>query len=330
MPTVQALIPETDPLFLGGSSGNGTHPTDSTFGKLKRSRSPPCLVLTNSYDESNMSRRAKTLFQSLSSGNDLSITWTVEHGKLLLEAYYTGDEFVMSDTVLKATFRFIPGNINIGTTLDLWLPLKKKLSNDDINILVTRLLHLFLRVQGSSLGWDAFNTLSSHLVTNFAPRMKMKKWKFLLDLFMIQADVAFTLQRPDPDVCRCLSRVGEALESQGAFEEAAAIYQNIEDLYASTLDERAAAMGNCALAWKRAGNNEVSEEIYVKKLCLFSRMNLLDFADDRTGQVLSNVIILYHDWVYKQAHPDEASEDTDGVLSPCCTLVHCRISVSEY
>ena len=121
--------------------------------------------------------------------------------------------------------------------------------------------------------------LCNNLSKYYAPLMKTKKLKYLLDLCIIRADIALTLQQPNAAIGMLLTCVGKALEPQGRFEEAASVYQDVVDAYAPTLDERAKQQGNCALAWKRAGKYEVSEEACVKTLYLLSRMSHLSMAD---------------------------------------------------
>lgn len=313
--TIQVVIPETNPLFLGGSYGDGAHPTDSTFGQLEQSRELPPLVTTSS--DENKSPQVKTLLESLSSGKDLSIDWTFGNGmQLVLAARYTGTDFEMNTPFLKATFScgLVPGHVAVGTVL--WKPLEKELNENDSDALKHRLLHLFLRVQGSSLDWRIACSLCYHLANNYVPAMKSKKWNFLLDVFIIRADVAFTKRRT-AEIGALLSHVGEALEALGKFEKAATIYQDVTDTYASSLDEKAKLQANCALAWKRAGNYEASEEANVKALYLLSTMKRIDFADELTHQVLSNLLSMYCDWVLEERRPGDPSDNrlVDAILS---------------
>jgi tetratricopeptide (TPR) repeat protein len=311
---IHSVIPDTDPLYLGGSAGNNcAHLTDSTFGKLVRSRQfPPLpLVIFKSLNQvnNNTSRRAKTLLHCLSTGTNLSITWTFENHALSLKAYYTGDEFAMSDSFLETTFlAFQP--VIISGAYSVCRPLEKAM-NDESNaeILSHHLLHIFLRLQGSILDWETVALLCTHLSTQYAPLMKKKKWNYLLDLFTIRADVAFTHGFSGSRVGVSLTYVAEVLESKGRFEEAADIYQNVVDLYAPAMNEKAKQQGHCALAFKRAGCYTASEDAYVKALSLTSTRISLDYHDEEsvTNMILSN-LIMYYEWTRQDSALGEATE----------------------
>jgi len=148
--------------------------------------------------------------------------------------------------------------------------------------------------------------------------------------------VAITLERLNEDIGVCLCNVGEALEAQGAFEEAAVIYQGFTDTHASTVEHRATAQANCALAWKRAGEYEVSEEASVEALYLQSRIKPLDFADVSTLRALSNLINMYFEWVRKDIRPGEDADETRWVDSLFLALLYIAgfqppsVALSEY
>jgi len=167
MPTLKALIQETDPIFLGGVEGK--HLANTTYGNLVRSRNLPPLVITSRKDD-NMSPRVETLLKSLSTGKDLSISWSFRQGVLSLEAYYTGDGFVLSDPLGLAMFSCISGYISLWRLM--WRPLETALHETDQDTLVHRLLHLFLRAQGSSLDWNTVKLLCLHIERSYSmPRL---------------------------------------------------------------------------------------------------------------------------------------------------------------
>lgn len=172
MPTIQVPIPESDAPFLGGLAGKGKHPIDTTYSKLFRSRELPPFV-TKSFKDNATDPRIKTIFEALSSGHDLSIVWSFpEQGTLILKAFYSGDGHVLSEPIHSVVFNTLMGFVYVFSTM--WKPLEDTLNQDDRNALNQRLLHLFLRTEGSRLDWNMVSSLCMNLTRYYAPQMKTK------------------------------------------------------------------------------------------------------------------------------------------------------------
>lgn len=104
---------------------NGERPSyDSAYGSFIRSREPPPFVTTFDID-SVFSPRVKTIFESVTSGHDMSIVWNYQHGTLTVKAFYTGSAFVLSDPIITVTVSSLMGFMISVTTSNMWSPLEK-------------------------------------------------------------------------------------------------------------------------------------------------------------------------------------------------------------
>lgn len=326
MPTVYPVIPEVDPPYFGGDGGNGAHPSNTAFANLERPRELPPLV-TTSCKSKRVSREVKAGFDSLCSGHDLSIEWTLKKGKLSLSAHYKGDKFEIPDPLLTqvyidlalVTSRQIelPIRTTVGfSSIDAvyscsevwWKPLKDAVNKQDREALGHRLLHHFLRTQGSSLDLKMAKTFCTNLDRYYTPWTKTKKWKYVLDLSLIRADILFALEAADSHLVLSLCHVGEGLEALGRFIEAANVYQFAADTYADTLEERIKQQHYSSLAWRRGGEYESSERTLVKALFIASERKLFDFMNDEIRATLSHSIVLYLTWDSEDMRPGEERE----------------------
>lgn len=134
-----------------------------------------------------MSRRAKTIFHCFSSDVNLFITWP-------LRIIHFWDEFVVSDAFLETTFLALNHVVSFGANCSQ--PLKRAMNGkNDAQVLSHHILHVFFRSTSRiKPGLGDGRLLFCALITTALsmPRSWRRNGLCLIDLFTIQADVAFS------------------------------------------------------------------------------------------------------------------------------------------
>ena len=129
-----------------------------------------------------------------------------------------------------------------------------------------RMLHLVVRSQGSALPNQLGTKACEYLIQRYQAH---KWWVEAVDCAIILADIAFNNDVPQPiKLARAIVTVGESLECEQQFKQAALLYAEVVELYFIDADASAVrtVCANCALAHKRAGDYSAAEEAYVDAL----------------------------------------------------------------
>ena len=159
-----------------------------------------------------------------------------------------------------------------------------------------RVFYHFLRAQGAVLMRHSPELLDQACA--FAKQVCSKDVDLLLDIAILNCDLVINHQQNHMSIGRKQVGVAEALEGQGRFADAAVLYQHVGEKYyteSASLITHAMTQEYAALAFKRDGQLEKAEKMYVRALhfrrrSAGSNWNLNDMF---MTNLLTNIVVLY-------------------------------------
>jgi tetratricopeptide (TPR) repeat protein len=306
--------------FLGGLPEGGSKnkiPTDSFYGRLLRpslSTLPPVHSRDTFPDVCDPA--LKKAFMRIYSG-DFTLEWMIDHGRdvdtVFIAAIIDETDDTPSSTAMQGPLiqimiesRRVGDDSCLGVAYgapDGHRTFHSALRESQKEALHERLLHIFLRTNGTALNKRLFICVHEHL----NGRYNTKKWyKEIVDLSIIRADVHFNKSDGSDTLLPDLVQVGEALEFIGRFREAAVLYEEIADKYVGHYPgghDVAHLTKFAALAYSREGDFEVSERAYVKALNTDLARTSGSWAttDYRTTNLFADMVSMYLGWQKQQA-----------------------------
>lgn len=168
--------------------------------------------------------------------------------------------------------------------------------------LMNRVLHHFLRVQGSALifpsdGFTLCLAAAFHLENLY---QKGGDLTLLLDMKILLCDLTINLGFGPEDIGTALVTVTEVLEALGEFSKAADLYELLGQEYHTetlvSLEKCAMAVEYAGLAFKRNQQFDKAEERYIRALHLRCKANngKIDVTEGYMSNVLlRNMMVLY-------------------------------------
>ena len=166
------------------------------------------------------------------------------------------------------------------------------LSPEHKDVLFYRCLHHFLRNYGNKVARVSFEAFYRATKLASACWFKNQEYGLALDIAMVRADVAIRQNQSNTCIGICFNSVGEQLEANGKYEDAAKIYMQMTTLYFKHSNEEMRATGyvNAGLAYKYAGDLDLAEQCYVNSWHLASH---LAFEDPSFSCLINNMLALY-------------------------------------
>jgi len=167
------------------------------------------------------------------------------------------------------------------------------LNQSRMDKLQLRVVHHLLRMQGAHLLWWDAKLMGENLRTNYA---RADKTSELIDANLTMADICLTTTNMHVLEKRIhLSHLGEALESDEQYAQAAVVYETMVDVIEDP-QEIATSWSWAALAYKRAEEYDKSEMASLESLHRFAQVrndNWNALGSDYEAIVVDNLLKLY-------------------------------------
>ena len=153
-------------------------------------------------------------------------------------------------------------------------------------------MHHFLRNYGNKVASDSFDSFDCAAQITSAIWINNQEYELALDIAMVRADVAIRQNQSNTCIGHCFNSVGEQLDANEKYEDAAKIYMQMTTLYFKHSNEEMRATGyvNAGLAYKYAGDLDLAEQCYVNSWHLASH---LAFEDPSFSCLINNMLALY-------------------------------------
>jgi tetratricopeptide (TPR) repeat protein len=186
-----------------------------------------------------------------------------------------------------------------------------------------RLLHQALKSSAGTFSFKDFRVPIGILHAQYRDQMK---WKEALDIATMEADFAMGYTNVNPFfLCEACLRVGEALEADKKFIQAAEVYSTAAHLYGQDGCHKATLFCNAGVAYRRGGDYRRAEIEYAKWLHYDHKddpsgsWDAINSAPNTTG--FRNILINYDAWSKASKTTDNASDDVDLCFVPLAALL---------